>query len=158
MPSHSRARASPRLELGFTSIRGLPSDAEERQAAEAAGQGFAPGILAPTVLLVEQESGPLDLEALGRVERALEEQPGVAGVVGPGDAVATEIPGLVVSESAPAGRFLIVLADEPHGGPAIDTLERLREDVPGMLDENGLGTRPQGSRARRRSRPRPCGR
>ncbi len=132
------------MELGFTSIRGLPSDAEERQAAEAAGQGFAPGILAPTVLLVEQESGPLDLEALGRVERALEEQPGVAGVVGPGDAVATEIPGLVVSESAPAGRFLIVLADEPHGGPAIDTLERLRDDVPGLLDQNGLGTATEG--------------
>jgi RND superfamily putative drug exporter len=128
------------LELGFTSIRGLPSDTEERQAAEAAGQGFAPGILAPTVLLVEQESGPPDLEALGRVERSLEEEPGVAGVVGPGDAVATEIPSLVVSETAPAGRFMIVLSDEPHGGPAIDTLERLREDVPRLLEENGLGT------------------
>ncbi len=128
------------LELGFTSIRGLPSDTEERRAAEAAGQGFAPGILAPTVLLVEQESGPPDLEALGRVERALEEQPGIAGVVGPGDTIATEIPSLVVSETAPAARFLIVLSDEPHGGPAIDTLERLREEVPRLLDENGLGT------------------
>jgi putative drug exporter of the RND superfamily len=127
------------LDLGFTSIRGLPSDAEERRAAEAAGQGFAPGILAPTVLVVEEESGQPDLEALGRVERTLEQQPGVAGVVGPGDAIATEIPGLVVSESAPAARFLIVLSDEPHGGPAIDTLERLRDDVPRLLDDNGLG-------------------
>jgi putative drug exporter of the RND superfamily len=126
------------MELGFTSIRGLPSDAEERQAAEAAGQGFAPGILAPTVLLVEQEGGELDVEALTRVERALEREPGIAGVVGPGDPIAREIPSLVVSETAPAARFLIVLADEPHGGPAIDTLERLREDVPGLLQENGL--------------------
>jgi putative drug exporter of the RND superfamily len=127
------------LELGFTSIRGLPSDAEERKAAEAAGQGFAPGILAPTVLLVEQASGPPDLEALGRVERALEQEPGIAGVVGPGDALAEEIPSLVLSEAAPAARYLIVLADEPHGGPAIDTLERLRDDLPGLLRENGLG-------------------
>ena len=47
---------------------------------------------------------------------------------------------LLVSDTAPAARFLIVLSDEPHGGPAIDTLERLREEVPGLLDENGLGT------------------
>ena len=89
---------------------------------------------------MEQESGPPDLEGLGRVERALEEEPGIAGVVGPGDRVATEIPSLVVSETAPAARYLIVLSDEPHGGPAIDTLERLRDDVPRLLDENGLGT------------------
>ncbi len=127
-------------ELGFTSIRGLPSDAEERVAAEAAGQGFAPGILAPTVLVVEQESGPPDLEAMGRVERALEKEPGIAGVVGPGDELANDVPGLVVSEQAPAVRYLIVLSDEPHGGPAIDTLESLRTEVPSLLDENGLGT------------------
>ena len=127
-------------ELGFTSIRGLPSDAEERVAAEAAGQGFAPGILAPTVLVVEQENGPPDLEAMGRVERALEKEPGIAGVVGPGDELANDVPGLVVSEQAPAVRYLIVLADEPHGGPAIDTLESLRTEVPILLDENGLGT------------------
>lgn len=127
-------------ELGFTSIRGLPADSEERVAAEAAGQGFAPGILAPTVLVVEQESGPPDLEAMGRVERALEKEPGVAGVVGPGDELANDVPGLVVSEQAPAARYLIVLADEPHGGPAIDTLESLRDEAPGLLEENGLGT------------------
>jgi putative drug exporter of the RND superfamily len=132
------SRGLSEMELGFTSIRGLPSDAEERQAAEAAGQGFAPGILAPTVLLVEQEQGPPNVDALTRVERALEEEPGIAGVVGPGDPIAREIPSLVVSETAPAARFLIVLADEPHGGPAIDTLERLREDVPRLLRENGL--------------------
>jgi putative drug exporter of the RND superfamily len=132
------SKSLTQMELGFTSIRGLPSDAEERRAAEAAGQGFAPGILAPTVLLVEQEQGPPDVEALTNVERALEKEPGVAGVIGPGDAIAREIPSLVVSEVAPAARFLIVLADEPHGGPAIDTLERLRGDVPGLLRENGL--------------------
>jgi putative drug exporter of the RND superfamily len=127
------------LELGVTSIRGLPSDTEERRAAEEAGQGFASGILAPTVLVVEREGGRTDLDALGRVERSLEDQPGVAGVVGPGDAIATEIPGLVVSERAPAARFLIVLADDPHGGPAIDSLERLRGEAPRLLQQNGLG-------------------
>lgn len=126
------------LELGFTAIRGLPSEAEERQAALAAGQGFAPGILAPTVLLMEQERGRLDERALARLQDGLAGQPGVAGVVGPGDEAAREVDGLVVSQEAPAARFLVVLADDPHGGPAIDTLERLREATPGLLAESGL--------------------
>jgi RND superfamily putative drug exporter len=125
-------------ELGFTAIRGLPADTEEREAAEAAGQGFAPGILAPTVLLVEQASGPLDEPAFARLEEQLQEQQGVAAVVGPGDEAARELEGVVVSESAPAGRFLIVLEDEPHGGPAIDTLDRLRAGIDRLVADSGF--------------------
>src|SRR5665809_2819 len=43
-----------RLEVGQTLMRGLPADAEPRRAYAAASQGFAPGILSPTVLIVEQ--------------------------------------------------------------------------------------------------------
>jgi RND superfamily putative drug exporter len=132
------SRGLAETNLGFTAIRGLPDDAEEKRAAVAAGQGFADGILAPTVALVEERTGPLDTEALGQVENRLAEHPGVAAVVGPGDALAREVPGLIVSEEAPAARYLIVLEDEPHGGPAIDTLESLREALPGYLQEAGL--------------------
>ena len=132
------SRGLAETNLGFTAIRGLPADTEEKRAAVAAGQGFADGILAPTVALVEQRAGPLDTEALGQVENRLAEHPGVAAVVGPGDALAREIPGLIVSEEAPAARYLIVLEDEPHGGPAIDTLESLREALPGYVQEAGL--------------------
>jgi putative drug exporter of the RND superfamily len=132
------SRGLTSMELGFTAIQGLPETAEEREAAQAAGEGFAPGVLAPTVLLVEQREGPLDERALAGLEQRLQEQPGVATVVGPADEAASEIPGLVVAESAPAARFLIVLEDEPHGGPAIDTLDRLREDVDGLAADSGL--------------------
>ncbi len=132
------SRGLAETNLGFTAIRGLPDDAEEKRAAVAAGEGFADGILAPTVVLVEQRTGPLDTEALGQVENRLAEHPGVAAAIGPGDPLAREIPGLTVSEEAPAARYLIVLEDEPHGGPAIDTLESLREALPGYMREAGL--------------------
>jgi RND superfamily putative drug exporter len=125
------------INLGFTSIAGLPADSEPKRAAEAAGRGFARGILAPTELLVEQR-GDVDLEALARLERAVAEQPGVAAVVGPDDEPARVIPDLVVSERAPAARFLVVFDEDPLGSAAIDYLEDLRDAMPGLLEEAGI--------------------
>jgi RND superfamily putative drug exporter len=44
------------LDVGQTLIRGLPPDADARRAYAAASQGFAPGVLSPTVVLVEAEA------------------------------------------------------------------------------------------------------
>jgi RND superfamily putative drug exporter len=132
------SRGLAETELGFTAIRGLPAEAEERQAAVAAGEGFAPGILAPTVLLVEQASGSLDEESFAGLQERLASEPGIAAVVGPADDAAREVEGLVVSDAAPAGRFLLVLEDEPHGGPAIETLDRLREEIDSLVADSGF--------------------
>jgi RND superfamily putative drug exporter len=132
------SRGLAETELGFTAIRGLPAETEERRAALAAGEGFAPGVLAPTVLLVEQESGPLDERSFARLQERLASEPGIAAVVGPADDAAREIKGLVVSDATPAGRFLLVLEDEPHGGPAIETLDRLRDDIDPLVGDSGF--------------------
>ena len=132
------SRGLAETELGFTAIRGLPAETEEREAALAAAEGFAPGILAPTVLLVEQASGPLDEEGFAGLQERLASEPGIAAVVGPADEAAREVEGLVVSDAAPAGRFLIVLEDEPHGGPAIETLDRLREKIGPLVADSGF--------------------
>ena len=131
------ARGLSEINLGITAIGGLPGDSEERRAAQAAGEGFAPGILAPVTVLVE---GDAELPRIGldRLEASLEDQEGVAAVIGPGDEVARRIPELVVSERAPAVRYLIVLADDPHGGEAIDDLEALRERMPDLAGQAGL--------------------
>ena len=42
--------------LGMRLGSGLPADSEVQQAAEAASQGFAPGVLAPAIVLVEGEA------------------------------------------------------------------------------------------------------
>jgi putative drug exporter of the RND superfamily len=125
------------INLGITAIRGLPSDAEERRAALAASEGFAPGILAPLTVLIEGTS-ELPQEGLERIETALERQEGVAAVVGPGDEITRRIPELVSSERAPAVRYLVVFDEDPHGGQAIDDFEKLKERMPGLVDQAGL--------------------
>ena len=124
--------------LGLTQIQGLPRDAEARRAADAAATGFAPGILSPTVLLLEDVDRRLDLEGLVRLELLLRREPGVAASIGAADDAARAVPGLVFAADAPAARYLIVLEDEPLGGPAVDTVERLRARMPALLDAAGL--------------------
>ena len=124
--------------LGITQIQGLPESSEQRRAQDAAAQGFAPGILSPTVLLVEGVDGNADLPGLVRLQRALERESGIATAIGPATPAARDIPGLVLAENDAAARYLLVLDDEPQGGPAVDTVERLRERLPALTEEAGL--------------------
>jgi putative drug exporter of the RND superfamily len=123
--------------LGFTQIRGLPADSEPRRAAEAAGTGFAPGILAPTVVLVDNVDAG-DLPALARLEAELLREPGVAAAIGPGNRSARAIPNLVLAQKSEAARYLLVLDEEPQGGRAIHEFGRLRDRMPELAAEAGL--------------------
>jgi RND superfamily putative drug exporter len=127
------------INLGVTAIPGLPAEAEERRAAAAASEGFAPGILSPLVAVIEGGE-ELPRQGLERLGTALQRQPGFATVIGPGDEAARLVPGLVESERAPAARYILILDKNPHGGPAIDDLERLRERMPSLLEDAGLAS------------------
>jgi RND superfamily putative drug exporter len=129
------------LRLAFTEITGLPPDTGERQAYDALGRGFAPGILAPTTLLVESGEA-LDREALARLGRAVAASPGVAGVLGPGGELATQGEELFLSEDGKAARYLVVLDDDPTGGAALDDLGALQGLAPALAEEAGLGGEP----------------
>jgi putative drug exporter of the RND superfamily len=131
------ARSMLETDLGISQIRGLPADSEPKRAAEAAERGFAPGILSPTVLLVEGVDRRLELPGLVRLQRALAEEPGVAAAVGPASPLARQIPGLVFGREESA-RYLLVLDREPQGSSAINIVQQLRERVPALLDEAGL--------------------
>ena len=131
------ARSMLETDLGISQIRGLPADSEPKRAAEAAERGFAPGILSPTVLLLEGVDRRLDLPGLVRLQRALAEEPGVAAAVGPASQLAREIPGLVFGREESA-RYLLVLDREPQGSSAIEIVQRLRERVPALIEEAGL--------------------
>ena len=124
--------------LGITQIQGLPESSQQRRAQNAAALGFAPGILSPTVLLLEGIDKRADLPDLVRLQRALEGEPGIASAIGPASEAARRIPGLVLSEDEAAARYLVILDDEPQGGPAGDTVQRLRERLPTLADEAGL--------------------
>ncbi len=70
------------IDLGNPLIRGLPSDSEPRRAYAQASAGFVPGVLSPTVLLVEAGGITHERAALARLQRLLAAQPGVAQVLG----------------------------------------------------------------------------
>jgi RND superfamily putative drug exporter len=125
--------------LGVTQIQGLPRESQQRQAQAAAARGFAPGILSPTVLLIEKVDRNADLAGLVRLQRDLQDEPGIAAAIGPASAAARDIPGLVFAKEQPAARYLLVLQEEPQGGPATDIVQRLRERLPAMMESAGLG-------------------
>jgi RND superfamily putative drug exporter len=130
-----------RLDVGQTLMRGLPGDSEPRQAYAAASKGFAPGILSPTVLIVEQPLVARDERpALRRLQALIEGMPGVAEVVGPREQPVDRDLGAVFSATGNAVRYLIVLDADPLGATAIRRLRLLRDALPHMLDRVGLPT------------------
>jgi putative drug exporter of the RND superfamily len=129
-----------RLELAVAPIRDLPAGTEPRRAADAATAGFAEGILAPTLVLVEGERVRGQLAELAVLQRTLERREGVAGVIGPGN-VPFDIPrGALFSERADAVRYVVLLDRNPFGSEGIEILEDLRRDLPRLLREAGLTT------------------
>jgi RND superfamily putative drug exporter len=81
-------------------------------------------------------------DALVELERLIEQQPRVAGVLGPREVPEGIAEGAVVSSQGDAARYAVVFEDPPLGGPAIDDLEALRSAMPVLLDQVGIdGTR-----------------
>jgi RND superfamily putative drug exporter len=125
-------------QLGLGLIRGLDSDTEVRRAADEAGRGFAPGIVAPTEILVEGPGVGDDRAALVRLQRLVEEQPGVAGVLGPAEVPAGAAVNVFVAADRDAARFVVVLAGAPLAAPAIESARRLAVALPRLARRAGL--------------------
>lgn len=127
------------LEVGQTLIRGLPADSEPRVAYRAAAQAFVPGVLSPTVMLVEGEGIAGRRAELRRLQSRLERLPGVAAVIGPRQQPTDQSLGAVYSPRGDAARFAVVFGDDPLGAAAIRSLRTMRRQVPGLLERAGLG-------------------
>lgn len=132
--------ASPLLDLrlGLSFVQSLPADHAIARAAAAAHEGFAPGILSPTEVLLEGEGVGADPAALDRLGRTLQQQPGVAGVLGPGDLLLPDDLGVLVTPDGNAARYLLVLDSAPLGARAIDALSGLQDRLPTLLDQAGV--------------------
>jgi RND superfamily putative drug exporter len=126
-------------DLGVGLIDALPGSAEPARAADAAAAGFAPGIIAPTVVLVEGRRLDARRPALRRLGRLLGRRGGVAGVLGPGAPSAGAAPGALVAASGSAARYAVVLDGRPFGRDAMSTVGRLAHDLPRLLRRAGLG-------------------
>ncbi len=126
------------LDLGNPLIRGLPADSNARVAYTEASRGFAPGILSPTVLIVEQPAIASQRAKLARLQRLLTQQPGVAQVVGPASNPTRLKLGAVLARSGDAARYVIVLKADPLGAGAVKRLRRLEDATSGLLARAGL--------------------
>jgi RND superfamily putative drug exporter len=126
-------------ELGLSLVRSLPVGSEARRAADAAAQGFAPGIVAPTeVDLVAPGIGARRAQ-LARLQDLVARQDGVARVVGPRDLPLGPAATFAVSRDGNAARLAVILDSDPLEAPAIDDLRALRDRMPGLLRAAGLG-------------------
>jgi putative drug exporter of the RND superfamily len=130
--------------LAFRLITGLPSDTEQRRAAEAAGRGFAPGVLAPTILLVEGGASGESRTALVKLEEELEDEEGVAAVIGPREQIPKAPGDFFVAAKAGAARFVVIFEHGPLGSEAIHDFRDLEDRLPELLRGAGLEGRDAG--------------
>ena len=126
------------LDLGWPLMRGLPHDSEPRVAYGQVGRAFAPGTVAPTVIVVEAPGIGGRRSELASLQAVLGNQPGVAAVVGPATNPTGEAIGAVVSRQGDAARYVLFLSDDALGGAAVRRLRNLRARLAGLVDAVGL--------------------
>jgi len=124
--------------LAFRLISGLPADTEQRRAADAAGLGFVPGFLAPSVLLVEGRANGDRRAALAKLEAALGDEDGVAAVIGPREQLPQGPDDLFVTADESAARFVVIFEESPLGSDAVGDFRRLEDRIPELLSGAGL--------------------
>jgi len=136
------------LRLGSPLIRELPPSATAVRASTAASDGFAPGILSPTEILVIGPSVTRQTAALARLQQALAARPGVAELAGPANfpdtSGASGLDGVVgaldpmLASSGGAARFVVVEKTDPLDATAISRVRALQDRLPALGRSAGL--------------------
>jgi RND superfamily putative drug exporter len=128
------------LALGNPVIRGLPESSAARQGYEIAAGGLGPGVLGPTMVVLEGEGIGGKTRQLAALQGELGEEDGIAGVVGPADQPPRSRSGVVLAPGGDAARYVLVLDGDPDGAAASEALSSLEEKMPALLDRSGLGS------------------
>jgi len=125
--------------LALAPIRGLDGDAGPARAYDQAARGFAPGIVAPTEVVLEAPGIARRTAQLARFRERLAKQPGVAGVVGPGLLPPIrEVATLFASRSGNAVRYFVLLDDDPYSAHAVSLVKSLGARLPTLVQGAGL--------------------
>jgi RND superfamily putative drug exporter len=126
------------LELGNPVMRGLPEASEPRQGYDAAAAGIGPGVLGPTMLVLEGQGIAKREAELASFQTSLEEDPQIVGVLGPADQPPSLRSGAMLAPNGNAARYVLALDGDPDGAAATDSLAELEDELPAMLGRNGL--------------------
>jgi RND superfamily putative drug exporter len=127
------------MALGNPVIRGLPETTSPRRGYELAATGLGPGVLGPTMLVLEDEGIATRKNELARFESSLSEQDGVAGALGPGAGRLPGGSGILLAPGGNAARFVLILDGDPDGARASKALSGLEAALPTLLGHSGLG-------------------
>jgi putative drug exporter of the RND superfamily len=136
------ASAARELGLGSPLINEMPSSSDAVRASDAASHGFAPGILAPTEVLVIGSGAGSQTAATRHFEAALRLQPGVASVIGPGSVTNVTLPASpnnpMIAKDGSAVRFALVYKTDPLNATAIGQVRVLTARLPALGQAAGL--------------------
>ncbi|MGB3762558.1 MAG: MMPL family transporter, partial [Ornithinimicrobium sp.] len=126
------------MSLNLSFANGLPTENPVQQAQAAAGEGFAQGIISPSVLLVEGPDLTQRTDALEQLATEMDDVPGVAGVLGPEGLPANRGREMILSPTGEAARLLLVLDADPLDANAVAIMQDLQRQLPMMLAEAEL--------------------
>src|SRR6185295_11814369 len=129
------------IHLGSPLIRELPASASAARAGAAAADGFAPGILSPTEILVTGPGVARQTAALARLQHGLAAQPGVAEIAGPASLPGSVPVNPMLTASGGAARFVVVENTDPLDATAISRVQQLRHDLPALAGAAGRTVR-----------------
>jgi len=136
------ASAASGLGLGSPLIGEMPASSTVARASAAASAGFAPGLLAPTEVLVIGPAAGSQSAADRRLTAILRRQPGVADVVGPsaltGSVAQPAGSNPMIAKGGGAVRFALVYATDPLNATAIGQVRVLTARLPALGREAGL--------------------
>jgi RND superfamily putative drug exporter len=134
----SAATGLREMSLGNPVMRGLPSYAGPAKGFAAVSKAFGPGLIAPTLLVVNDPGiGAADAE-VARLQAAISDQPGIAGVIGPATGPLGVAGRAMTASGGGAVRFFVIPDSDPYGGTAVDTVARLDSAMPALLQRAGL--------------------
>lgn len=125
-----------RLDMSFSA--GLPSDDPVQRASSVLDDSGIRGVTAPTEVLVEGQGIAGQRDALGRMQAAIEQQPGVAAVLGPAQNPLPDNYGLVFAPGGDAARFVVIFDSDPLGADAIAHLRQLDAGLGALASTAGV--------------------
>ncbi|HEX3959428.1 MAG TPA: MMPL family transporter [Trebonia sp.] len=136
------AVAAAGLGLGSPLIGEMPPSSAAARASAAASTAFAPGILAPTEVLVIGAGVGSRTAADRRFEDVLRRQPGVASVVGPSVLAGSASPGSssnpMIAGNQGAVRFALIYDTDPLNATAVGQVRVLTARLPALGEAAGL--------------------
>jgi RND superfamily putative drug exporter len=109
-----------------------------KQGYNTAAAAFGPGVLGPTMLVLERKGIAEETIQLATFQGSLEEQEGISGVVGPAQMPLSQPSGVFLAPGGSAARFLVVLDSDPNGPVAPRILSDFESKLPSLLSRSGL--------------------